>query len=83
MPKQDGAVYNKWRAYGQAKTANILFATSLAHKLGPKGLTAVALHPGVIGTNLGSHLDWDVEFGELRESTINQFLPPQMERKPN
>ena len=65
---QKGELYNKWRAYGQGKTANVLFATALAQKLGPKGLTAVALHPGVIGTNLGAHLDWNVEFGGMRKS---------------
>lgn len=44
----------------------MLFATSLAKKLGERGLTAVALHPGVIGTNLGAHLDWNVEYSGLR-----------------
>lgn len=35
-------------------------ALSLANKLGIKhGLLAFSLHPGVILTNLGSHLDWD------------------------
>ena len=47
----DGKAYNKWRAYGQAKTANILMVVALAQRLGKKGLTAVSLHPGVIGTN--------------------------------
>jgi NAD(P)-dependent dehydrogenase (short-subunit alcohol dehydrogenase family) len=44
---QDGKVYEQWEAYGQSKTANILFARSLAEKLGPKGLRAYSLHPGV------------------------------------
>ena len=37
-------------------------AMSLAEKLGPKGLIAVSLHPGVIRTNLSKHLDWSVEY---------------------
>lgn len=42
-------------------------AISLAEKLGHRGLRALSLHPGVIGsTNLGSHINWDVEFGEMR-----------------
>ena len=54
----NGKTYNRWRAYGQAKSANMLFALSLAQKLGDKGkgggLVALSLHPGVIlGTNLG------------------------------
>ncbi|KAJ5392182.1 hypothetical protein N7509_007672 [Penicillium cosmopolitanum] len=55
-----GNTYDKWVAYGQSKTANMLMALSLANKLGIKhGLLAFSLHPGVILTNLGSHLDWD------------------------
>lgn len=52
---QGGETYDKWRAYGQAKTANMLFAVSLAEKLGDKGLLAFSLHPGVISTNLSRH----------------------------
>ncbi|KAI2093565.1 hypothetical protein LOZ36_000107 [Ophidiomyces ophidiicola] len=68
-----GKEYNKWHAYGQSKTANILFAISLAQKLGLKHkLLAFSLHPGVILTNLGSHLDWNVEPNEIRN--IDRFL---------
>jgi NAD(P)-dependent dehydrogenase (short-subunit alcohol dehydrogenase family) len=48
--------YSSWTAYGQAKLANLLFARHLATKL-PKGQTANALHPGVINTNLGRHMN--------------------------
>jgi len=48
--------YRPWRAYGQSKLANILFAKSLATRL-PSGRTANALHPGVIATNLGRHMN--------------------------
>ncbi|KAJ5578805.1 uncharacterized protein N7459_007769 [Penicillium hispanicum] len=54
-------VYDQWRAYGQSKTANMLFSLSLASKLRHKGLTSVSLHPGVIKTNLLTNLvteDW-------------------------
>ncbi|KAI0014746.1 WW domain-containing oxidoreductase [Xylariomycetidae sp. FL0641] len=53
-----GKTYNKWHAYGQSKTANMLFTLSLAEKLAGRGLLAYSLHPGVIGTNLDNHLDW-------------------------
>ena len=45
-------------------------AISLAEKLGPKqGLLSFSLHPGVIRTtSLGSHIDWTVDYGTLRES---------------
>ncbi|RMJ23884.1 short-chain dehydrogenase [Aspergillus sp. HF37] len=65
----DGKSYNRWYAYGQSKTANMLFAISLAQKLGMKhGLRAFSLHPGVIFTNLGHHLDWNVEFPGLQNA---------------
>ncbi len=44
--------YDKWEAYGQAKTANALFAVELNRRLEPKGVTAYAVHPGGIMTEL-------------------------------
>lgn len=49
--------YEKWQAYGQAKTANALFAVGLNKRLQPRGIEAFAVHPGVIVTNLGRHLN--------------------------
>lgn len=50
---QDGKVYDQWLAYGQSKSANILFATALAKKLAGKGLKAYSIHPGQsLGTSL-------------------------------
>ncbi|CAG8924619.1 unnamed protein product [Penicillium salamii] len=60
---QRGKTYNKWVAYGQAKTANMLMALSLSLKLAHRGLQAFSLHPGVIFTNLGGHLDWNTDVG--------------------
>ncbi|KAL8956711.1 MAG: hypothetical protein Q9183_006236 [Haloplaca sp. 2 TL-2023] len=45
---QDGRSYNPWYAYGQSKTANILFAHSLADKLAKRGAQAYVVHPGLI-----------------------------------
>ncbi|KAF4337573.1 oxidoreductase [Fusarium beomiforme] len=54
----NGERYNKWSAYGQSKTANMLFAISLAEKLGNRGLQAYSLHPGaILDTSLANHLD--------------------------
>ncbi|QIQ02843.1 SDR family NAD(P)-dependent oxidoreductase [Streptomyces liangshanensis] len=49
--------YEAWSAYGQSKTATILFAVALAKKWAADGITANALHPGGIMTNLQRHLD--------------------------
>lgn len=48
--------YHKWLSYGQSKTANILFTVGLQNRFGHKGITAVAVHPGGIQTNLGRHM---------------------------
>lgn len=62
--KQDGKTYNRWLAYAQSKSANMLFSVSLAHKLGKQGLISVSLHPGVIMTRLSRDLAME-DFGEL------------------
>ncbi len=49
--------YAPWKAYGQSKLANLLFARSLARKLAGTGKSANAVHPGVIVTNLGRHMN--------------------------
>jgi NAD(P)-dependent dehydrogenase (short-subunit alcohol dehydrogenase family) len=48
--------YDKWKAYGQAKTANALFAVELNRRLQGSGVTANAVHPGGIMTGLQKHL---------------------------
>jgi NAD(P)-dependent dehydrogenase (short-subunit alcohol dehydrogenase family) len=48
--------YDKWQAYGQAKTANVLFAVHLDALTRDRGLRAFALHPGGIMTPLQRHL---------------------------
>ncbi|MDQ7804177.1 SDR family NAD(P)-dependent oxidoreductase [Amycolatopsis sp. A133] len=49
--------YDKWLAYGQAKTANVLFAVHLDRLARDHGVRAFALHPGRILTDLVRHLD--------------------------
>ncbi len=49
--------YDKWVAYGQAKTANILFTRELERRFGDHGLHAYAVHPGAVATELARHLD--------------------------
>ncbi|KAJ5731634.1 short-chain dehydrogenase [Penicillium malachiteum] len=56
---KDGQYYNRWYAYGQSKSANMLFSVALAARLAKKGLICVSLHPGSVFTNLSSHLDKD------------------------
>ncbi|WP_438031175.1 SDR family NAD(P)-dependent oxidoreductase [Sorangium sp. So ce233] len=48
--------YDKWQAYGQAKTANVLFAVHLDRLGRDAGVRAFAVHPGMIMTPLQRHL---------------------------
>ncbi|MFE2297299.1 SDR family NAD(P)-dependent oxidoreductase [Streptomyces sp. NPDC059445] len=48
--------YDKWEAYGQAKTANVLFAVELDRRGRDFGVRAFSLHPGGILTPLQRHL---------------------------
>jgi NAD(P)-dependent dehydrogenase (short-subunit alcohol dehydrogenase family) len=48
--------YNKWLAYAQSKTANILFAKQLNKLYAAEGIQAYSLHPGGILTNLQQHV---------------------------
>jgi NAD(P)-dependent dehydrogenase (short-subunit alcohol dehydrogenase family) len=48
--------YEKWPAYGQAKSANALFALHLDTLGEPHGIRAFAVHPGGIATPLQRHL---------------------------
>nr|XP_032820950.1 retinol dehydrogenase 14-like [Petromyzon marinus] len=48
--------YDPAAAYGRSKLANVMFARELARRLRGQGVTANALHPGVVRTNLGRHV---------------------------
>ncbi|KAG6829139.1 hypothetical protein H0H87_012508 [Tephrocybe sp. NHM501043] len=52
----EGKTYEKWAAYGQSKTANILFAVELAERYKNTKLTAFSIHPGGASTSLHQHM---------------------------
>ncbi|MGN6169659.1 MAG: SDR family NAD(P)-dependent oxidoreductase [Solirubrobacteraceae bacterium] len=51
--------YDKWQAYGQAKTANALFAVHFDTLVKDAGVRAFAIHPGGIRTPLQRYLTTD------------------------
>lgn len=77
--------YDKWKAYGQAKTANALFANALSRRLMPRGGLAFSVHPGGIFTPLQRHLPkeemvalgWITEDGEPSELAKQGFKTPE------
>ena len=50
-------IYEPWKAYGQAKTAEIWMANYIDRVYGPRGVHATSLHPGGIWSNLQQHID--------------------------
>jgi NAD(P)-dependent dehydrogenase (short-subunit alcohol dehydrogenase family) len=55
-PNFERRPYDKWIAYGQSKTANVLFAVGLDARGAAEGVRAFAVHPGVIKTDLSRFL---------------------------
>ena len=49
--------YEPWAAYGQSKSANVLFAVEASRRWAEDGIVANALMPGGIMTNLQRHVD--------------------------
>jgi NAD(P)-dependent dehydrogenase (short-subunit alcohol dehydrogenase family) len=65
--------YDPLLAYGQSKTANVLFAVEAARRWAEDGITANAVHPGAISsTNLARHIDPDV-LAEVIASSSYEF----------
>ena len=74
--------YTPWGSYGQSKLANLLVARELARRWAGTGRVANAVHPGVIHTNLGRHMNPVVRlafgaFGPLALKTIPQGAATQ------
>jgi NAD(P)-dependent dehydrogenase (short-subunit alcohol dehydrogenase family) len=51
---QGARSYSGGRAYNQSKLANVLFSYELARRLRSSGVTANALHPGMVSTSFGA-----------------------------
>lgn len=58
--------YSSLESYRQSKLANVLFSRELARRLRGSGVSAFCLHPGVIRTELGRHVQgWFPLMGTL------------------
>ena len=55
-PNYESRPYDKFEAYGQSKTANILFTVALERRLADHDVHANAVHPGMIMTDLARHM---------------------------
>jgi NAD(P)-dependent dehydrogenase (short-subunit alcohol dehydrogenase family) len=68
--------YDPWLGYGQSKTANVLFAVEATRRWVADGITANAVHPGAIRTNLSRHMDPE-ELAQLHASGMYTFKTPE------
>jgi NAD(P)-dependent dehydrogenase (short-subunit alcohol dehydrogenase family) len=72
--------YDKWTAYGQSKTANILFTIELERRYAADGVHAYAVHPGLVATELGRHMHADdMKTLSERASSQGRTLPPMQQ----
>ncbi len=73
--------YDKWEAYGQSKTADALFAVGWTHRFAQGGITANAVHPGGIHTELQRHVpqeEWKALGWMDEQGNVNPiFKTPQ------
>jgi NAD(P)-dependent dehydrogenase (short-subunit alcohol dehydrogenase family) len=64
--------YDPLLAYGQSKTAAILFAVGATARWAADGITANALNPGAIPTNLQRHVGGKLVTPSERQKTLEQ-----------
>jgi NAD(P)-dependent dehydrogenase (short-subunit alcohol dehydrogenase family) len=64
--------YDPISAYGQSKTANILFAVGATARWANEGITANSLMPGAIQTNLQRHVGGKMVTPPERRKTVQQ-----------
>lgn len=68
--------YDPWLAYGQSKTANVLFAVGATQRWAGDGIYANAVHPGaIIDTNLSRYSMEPALQAQLRES--GEYTTPE------
>ena len=65
-PNFEHRKYDRWAAYGQSKTANILFIVELDKRYAKDGIRAFVVHPGgIVETGLAKYISQD----ELRAAS--------------
>ena len=70
----EGRGYEPWSAYGQSKTANVLFAVAATRRWADDGILVNALHPGAIRTNLQRHVT-EEDLARLRAGSGGAAAP--------
>jgi NAD(P)-dependent dehydrogenase (short-subunit alcohol dehydrogenase family) len=70
--------YEPWSAYGQSKTANVLFAVEATRRWAGDGILVNAIHPGGIRTNLQRYItEQELERMRAGSAATNWKTPEQ------
>ncbi|WP_206922835.1 oxidoreductase [Alicyclobacillus suci] len=75
-PNFEHKTYEKWKAYGQSKSANALFAVALDRRGYAHGVRAFSVHPGRIITDLVRHMSED-EMNAATSGPNAKFKTPE------
>ena len=79
-PNYNERAYDKWEAYGQAKTADALFALGVDRRGRDIGIRAFSVHPGGIFTPLQRHLP-EEEMVALGWKAPDGSIPPMVQER--
>lgn len=81
-PNWERQPYDKFKAYGSAKTANLLFTVALDARYRDSGVRSFAVHPGTVATSLSRHMsrdDMKAMMGLGTSSNEPAAKPPRLE----
>jgi len=71
----DEATYDRGKAYGQSKLANVLFAQELASRVKDSNILVNSIHPGGVDTELGRHIaDMINKVSSTAASTLKELI---------
>ncbi|KAK8387532.1 hypothetical protein O3P69_018221 [Scylla paramamosain] len=62
--------YSPQRAYAQSKLAQMMFTITLNERMAKQGVLALAVHPGVVATELFQHVTWAKTFPRLASTFL-------------
>ncbi|CAB3368927.1 Hypothetical predicted protein [Cloeon dipterum] len=54
--QSENSSYQPFQAYAQSKLANVLFSKELGRRMQGEGVRSYAVHPGLVSTELGRHM---------------------------
>lgn len=62
--------YNPHKAYAQSKLAQLMFTITLNERMTKQGVLALAVHPGVVATELFQHVLWAKTFPKIASTFL-------------